>query len=148
MNSKTILLVEDNPDDVCLTLRAFKKANICNPVVVVRDGPDALDYMFGSGKWAGRDVNEKPALILLDLNLPKVSGVEVLRRLREDDRTRLCQVVVITTSREQRDVVASYELGANSYICKPVDFGQFAAAAQQIGLYWLVLNEPVPEGVK
>lgn len=144
MNNKTILLVEDNPDDETLTLRAFRKANIVNEVVVARDGAEALDYLFGTGKYAGRDPRERPAVILLDLKLPKIDGIEVLRRLRADDRTRLTHVVIITTSREEQDVIRGYELGANSYICKPVNFEEFAKVAQQIGLYWLVLNEPVP----
>lgn len=144
MNNKTILLVEDNPDDETLTLRAFRKANIVNEVVVARDGAEALDYLFGTGRYAGRDPRDRPAVILLDLKLPKVDGIEVLRRLRADDRTKLTQVVIITTSREEQDVIRGYELGANSYICKPVNFEEFAKVAQQIGLYWLVLNEPVP----
>lgn len=144
MNNKTILLVEDNPDDETLTLRAFRKANIVNDVVVARDGAEALDYLFGTGKYAGRNVNDRPAVILLDLKLPKIDGIEVLRRLRADERTKLTQVVIITTSREEQDVLNGYQLGANSYICKPVNFEEFAKVAQQIGLYWLVLNEPVP----
>ena len=144
MNSKTILLVEDNPDDVKLTLRAFRKANIANEIEVAKDGVEALDYMFATGKYAGRDVKDTPAVILLDLNLPRIGGIDVLNRIRSDERTRLVPVVVITTSREEKDVKGAYGLAANSYICKPVDFEQFAAAAEQIGLYWLVLNEPAP----
>ena len=144
MNTKTILLVEDNPDDVKLTLRAFRKAQIANPVEVARDGVEALDYIFGTGKYAGRNIADTPAVILLDLNLPKIGGIDVLSRLRSDERTKMVPVVVITTSREEQDVRGAYGLAANSYICKPVDFEQFAVAAQQIGLYWLVLNEPVP----
>lgn len=144
MNAKQILLVEDNPDDVELTLRAFRKAKITNQIEVARDGVEALEYIFGTGKYASRDVADTPSVILLDLNLPKISGIEVLRRIRGDERTRLVPVVVITTSREERDVKGAYGLTANSYICKPVDFEQFTVAAQQIGLYWLVLNEPVP----
>lgn len=138
MNHKTILLVEDNPDDVALTLRAFEKNRIANPVVVARDGIEALDFLFGD---AGR---ESPAVVLLDLKLPKVDGLEVLRRIREDERTRLTRVVVLTSSREQQDVARSYSLGANSFIRKPVDFQQFLEAVGQLGLYWLLLNEPPP----
>lgn len=144
MNSKTILLVEDNPDDVKLTLRAFRKANIANEIEVAKDGVEALDYMFATGKYAGRNVQDTPAVILLDLNLPRIGGIDVLSRIRSDQRTRFVPVVVITTSREEQDLKGAYGLAVNSYICKPVDFDQFAAAAQQIGLYWLVLNEPPP----
>lgn len=143
MKSKSILLVEDNPDDEALTVRAFKKAKIANDLVVARDGPEALEYIFGTGKYAGRDPSDCPALILLDLKLPKIDGLEVLHRLRADERTRLTPVVILTASREEKDVNRGYELGANSYICKPVDFEQFAASVHQIGLYWLVLNEPI-----
>lgn len=141
---KTILLVEDNPDDEALTLRAFRKNNILNPVVVARDGEEALDYLFGTGRHAGRDTAEQPQVALLDLKLPKLDGLEVLRRLRADPRTRLLPVVILTTSGEDRDILASYQLGANSYIRKPVDFEQFIEAARQLGLYWLVLNVPPP----
>lgn len=144
MNTKTILLVEDNPDDVKLTLRAFRKAHIANHIEVVKDGVEALDYIFATGKYAGRDVRDTPTVVLLDLNLPKISGLDVLCRIRGDERTRPVPVVVITTSREESDVRGAYGLAVNSYICKPVDFEQFAFAAQQIGLYWLVLNEPLP----
>jgi two-component system response regulator len=142
--AKVILLVEDNPDDEALTLRAFKKCNIANDVVVARDGVQALENLFGTGKYAGRDPTDLPAVIMLDLKLPKVDGLEVLRRLRGDDRTRLAPVVILTSSREERDVVNGYLLGANSYIRKPVDFEQFAQAVQQLGLYWLLLNEAPP----
>ena len=138
---KTILLVEDNPDDEMLTLRAMKKNKILNEIVVARDGSEALDYIFGTGKYEGRDVAASPQLILLDLNLPKIGGLEVLKRIREDSRTRLYPVVILTSSREERDLVESYKLGANSYIRKPVDFNQFIEAVQQLRLYWLVLNE-------
>lgn len=138
---KTILLVEDNPDDEMLTLRAMKKNKILNEIVVARDGSEALDYIFGTGKYEGRDVADSPQLILLDLNLPKIGGLEVLKRIREDSRTRLYPVVILTSSREERDLVESYKLGANSYIRKPVDFNQFIEAVQQLRLYWLVLNE-------
>lgn len=141
---KTILLVEDNPDDEALTLRAFRKSNILNPVVVARDGVEALDYLFGTGAHAGRDTAEQPQVVLLDLKLPKLDGLEVLQRLRADPRTRLLPVVILTTSNEDRDILSSYQLGANSYIRKPVDFEQFIEAARQLGLYWLVLNVPPP----
>ena len=141
---QVILLVEDNPDDEALTLRALKKNNILNTVVVVRDGVEAIEYLFGQGSYQGRDISVQPQLVLLDLKLPRMDGLEVLRRLRADARTRLQPVVVLTTSTEDRDVIASYELGANSYIRKPVDFEQFIEAVRQLGLYWLVLNTPVP----
>lgn len=145
MSEKIILLVEDNSDDEALTLRAFKKSNITNQVVVARDGAEALDYMFGVGKHAGRDVGELPQIILLDLKLPKVDGLEVLRRIREDSRTKLVPVVILTSSNEQEDRRNGYGLGANSYIRKPVDFTKFIEAVQQLGLYWLLLNENPPE---
>lgn len=140
----TILLVEDNPDDVALTERALKKARIVNKVVIARDGPEALDFLFGTGAYAGRDTGAMPEVVLLDLKLPKMDGLEVLRRLRGDQRTRVLPVVILTSSREDRDLTRSYELGANSYIRKPVDFKQFVKAVQELGLYWLVLNEPPP----
>jgi two-component system response regulator len=143
-HNRVILLVEDNPDDEALTLRALKKNNIFNEVVVARNGVEALDYLFGTGAHAGRDVRNQPQLVLLDLKLPKVDGLEVLRRLRADKRTALQPVVILTTSNEDRDVISSYELGANSYIRKPVDFEQFMEAVRQLGLYWLVLNVPAP----
>jgi len=145
MNSKIILLVEDNPSDVGLTRRALSKSHVANDLVVAEDGQAALDYVFGAGAYAGRDVAELPALVLLDLKLPKVGGLEVLRRIRADERTRRLPVVVLTTSKEEQDIAASYDLGVNSYIRKPVDFNQFAQAIQQLGLYWLVLNEPPPQ---
>jgi len=146
MTDRAILLVEDNPDDEALTLRAFKKHNITNEVVVAHDGAEALEYLFGTGRYAGRDLEVMPQLILLDLKLPKVDGLEVLRQLRADDRTRLLPVVVLTSSTEERDLVESYRLGANSYVRKPVDFTQFVEAARQLGLYWLLMNQapPVP----
>jgi CheY-like chemotaxis protein len=140
----TILLVEDNPDDVALTERALKKARIANKLVIARDGPEALDFLFGTGAYEGRDSSITPEVVLLDLKLPKLDGLEVLRRLRADQRTRLLPVVVLTSSKEDRDLTRSYELGANSYIRKPVDFKQFVKAVQDLGLYWLVLNEPPP----
>jgi CheY-like chemotaxis protein len=139
-----ILLVEDNLDDEALTLRALKKNNIHNEVVVAHDGVEALDYLFGTGIHAGRDLSVMPQLILLDLKLPKVDGLEVLRRLRSDARTRLLPVVILTSSTEEEDRIAGYGLGANSYVRKPVDFAQFIEAVRQLGLYWLILNEPVP----
>ncbi|MGA2603507.1 MAG: response regulator [Verrucomicrobiia bacterium] len=137
MNNRPILLVEDNSDDESLTLRAFKKNNIANEVIVVRDGTEALDFLYGNG-------NALPAMVLLDLKLPKVSGLEVLRRVRAESRTRLLPVIILTTSKEEQDLINSYQLGANSYICKPVDFAQFTEAVRQLGLYWLVLNQAPP----
>ncbi len=140
MENKMILLVEDNPRDEALTLRALKKNNILNDVVVARDGVEALDYFFGDG----RDHTSMPQLILLDLKLPKVSGLEVLQKLRADERTRRLPVVVFTSSSEEEDMIKSYDLGANSYVRKPVNFEQFVEATRQLGLYWLVLNEVPP----
>ncbi len=144
MNGTTILLVEDNPDDEALTLRAMKKNNIRNEIVVAHDGVEALDFLFGTGRYAGRDVGDTPQLILLDLKLPKIDGLEVLRRLRADPRTKFIPVVILTSSKEEQDLISSYSLGANSYVRKPVDFGQFMDAVHQLGMYWLVLNEPAP----
>jgi CheY-like chemotaxis protein len=144
MENKVILLVEDNPDDETLTLRALKKNNIKNEVVVARNGVEALDYVFGTGSYAGRDLNIMPQVVLLDLKLPKLDGLEVLRRLRADDRAKLLPVVILTSSNEEQDRITGYDLGANSYVRKPVDFSQFSEAARQLGLYWLVLNEPPP----
>lgn len=144
MKSKTILLVEDNPSDVGLTRRALEKSRISNDLVVVEDGQEALDYLFGTDPLTGQNVNELPALILLDLKLPKVDGLEVLRQIRADEHTRRLPVVILTTSSEEDDVAQSYDMGANSFIRKPVDFNQFAEAVQHLGLYWLVLNEPAP----
>lgn len=144
MTDKIILLVEDNPDDEALTLRAFRKNNIGNQVIVARDGAEALDYLFGTGKYAGRDTNVQPEVVLLDLKLPRIDGLEVLRRLRADERTQFVPVVVLTSSKEEQDLLNSYSLGANSYVRKPVDFNQFLEAVRQLGLYWLVLNEKAP----
>lgn len=146
MQTRTILLVEDNPDDEALTLRALRRNNIANEVVVAHDGVEALDYLWGQGGHQGRDVRDMPAVVLLDLKLPRVDGLEVLRRIRADLRTELVPVVILTSSKEEQDLVNGYKLGANSYIRKPVDFTQFTDAIRQLGLYWLVLNEvpPVP----
>lgn len=144
MSQKTILLVEDNSDDAELTLRAFRKNNISNHLVVVRDGAEALDYLFGNGAFHGRDVEELPQVVLLDLKLPKVDGLEVLRRIRADARTALLPVVILTSSREEQDIAKGYRLGANSYVRKPVNFDEFLGAARQLGLYWLLLNEVPP----
>lgn len=141
MKTKVILLAEDNPDDVQLTLRALKKSKIMNEVVIAQDGVEALDYLFGIGKYSGRDTKILPQVVLLDLKMPRMDGLEALQRIRSDERTKLLPVVVLTTSSEDKDRVESYKLGANSYIRKPVDFNQFADAVQQLGLYWLVLNE-------
>ncbi len=145
MDHKTILLVEDNINDEMLTLRAFKKNNIVNQIKVVRDGVEALDYLFASGKYAGHDPDDTPELVLLDLKLPKMNGLQVLRRLRADEKTRLLPVVILTSSDEDQDVIDSYHLGANSYVRKPVDFAQFTEAVRQLGLYWLVLNVAPPQ---
>ncbi|MGH7438377.1 MAG: response regulator [Polyangiaceae bacterium] len=139
--NKVILLVEDNDDDVALTLRAFGKSGVSNEVVVVRDGVQALDYLFGTGEYAEHGPHELPQVVLLDLKLPRVDGLEVLRKIRSEERTRRLPVVVLTSSNEQRDLVDSYNFGANSYVRKPVDFAQFLEAARQLGLYWLVLNQ-------
>ncbi|MBI5676422.1 MAG: response regulator [Nitrospirae bacterium] len=141
MKNKIILLAEDSPDDVKLTLRALKKSNILNEVIVAEDGVEALDYLFGTGKYAGRDTSVLPQVVLLDLKMPKMDGLDVLHRIRADERTKLMPVVILTTSSEDKDKVDSYKLGANSYIRKPVNFNQFVDAVQQLGLYWLVLNE-------
>ena len=145
MSRKVILLIEDNPDDEELALLAFQQSNVANEVVVARDGVEALDYLFGTGPHAGRDVAVLPQVVLLDLKLPKVDGLEVLRRVRADPRTRRLPVVVLTSSKEEQDMIESYDLGANSYVRKPVDFVQFLDAARQLQLYWLVLNEAPPQ---
>jgi two-component system response regulator len=145
MKDKIILLVEDNADDEALTLRALRKNNIRNDVVVARDGVQATDYLFGLGAYEGRDASVLPQLVLLDLNLPKVGGLEVLQKIRGDERTKRLPVVILTSSKEERDLLDGYERGANSYVRKPVDFTEFADAVRQLGLYWLVLNESPPE---
>ena len=145
MHNKTILLVEDNPDDEILTLRALEKNNIRNEVVVVRDGAEALDYLFARGAYASRTDHTPPIVILLDLKLPKIDGFEVLTLIRADERTRLVPVVILTTSNEDRDRLRGYSLGANSFVRKPVEFDRFIEAVRQLGLYWLLLNEPVPD---
>ena len=141
----SILLVEDNPDDELLTIRAFKRHHIVNAIDVVRDGQEALDYLTCKGAWAARDSCEQPQVVLLDLKLPKIDGLEVLRRIRADERLRAIPVVVLTSSREESDIIASYDLGANSYVRKPVDFAQFGEAVRDLGLYWLMLNEIPPK---
>jgi two-component system, response regulator len=141
---KTIMLVEDNPDDEELTLRALRKANIVNDVLVARDGQEALDVLFGTGKYAGKPPRTLPAVILLDLKLPKLNGIDVLARLRADPRTRLIPVVVLTSSSEDEDMLRSYESGANSYVRKPVEFPAFAAAVTQLGVYWMLINQGPP----
>jgi len=145
MKDKNILLVEDNPDDEKLTVRALKKNNIVNEVAIARDGVEALDYLFGTGAHAGRDLSVMPALVLLDLKLPKIDGHEVLRRIRADERTKRLPVVILTTSKEEQDLTSGYNGGANSYIRKPVDFTQFTEVVRQLGMYWLVLNQTPPK---
>ena len=144
MSNKIILLVEDNPDDVELTLRALRKNNIANDVVVARDGEEALEYLTATGKYAGRVAADLPQVVLLDLKLPKVGGLDVLRAMRADPRTQLLPVVILTSSTEEPDIITSYQLGANSYIRKPMDFNQFLEAVRQLGMYWLVLNQAPP----
>jgi two-component system response regulator len=145
MPVKIILLVEDNADDEELTTRALRKANIANEIVVTRDGKEAIDYLFGQGAYEGRDLSSMPAVILLDLKLPKLSGLDVLRRVRADPRTKLVPIVVLTSSSEDEDMLKSYESGANSYVRKPVEFGAFVNAVSQLGIYWMLLNQAVPK---
>jgi two-component system response regulator len=142
MDTRTILLVEDNPKDELLTLRALNKCRLANEIVVMRDGAEALDYLFAKGNYAGRDVDDLPTVILLDIKLPKIDGLEVLRRIRADERTRLLPVVILTSSDEEKDIIAGYELGANSYVRKPVAFSDFGMAIAELGRYWLITNEP------
>lgn len=144
MSKKTILLVEDNPDDEILTRMALQENNLLNEIVVAHDGVEALDYLFGRGRYAGRDLNDRPQVVLLDLKLPKLDGLDVLRAIRADDRTKFLPVVILTSSNEEQDLLAGYSFGANSYVRKPVDFHQFTDAVKQLGLYWLLLNEPPP----
>lgn len=144
LTNKTILLVEDNPDDAKLTLRAFKKSNIANPIAVAKDGVEALDFLFARGAYSDRSDKSLPVLVVLDLKLPKLDGHGVLKAIRADERTKLIPVVIMTSSKEEQDVVASYSLGANSYIRKPVDFAEFVEAAKLLGIYWLMLNQPLP----
>lgn len=144
---KTILLVEDNPDDVKLTLRAFKRNNMMNPIEVARDGVEALDFLFARGAHAERAGKALPALILLDLQLPKLDGLGVLKAIRADERTRYVPVVILTSSKEEQDLMGGYSLGANSYVRKPVDFGEFLEAVRLLGIYWLMTNQPPPERV-
>jgi two-component system response regulator len=142
--NKLVLLVEDNPTDEKLTLRAFKKSGVANEIFVVRDGAEALDYLFAKEKYAGRDPNILPALVMLDLNLPRIDGLEVLQRIRADERTKRVPVVILTASKEHEDIARGYAFGANAYVRKPVDFAEFAEAAKTLGLFWLLLNEPPP----
>jgi two-component system, response regulator len=144
MAEKTILLVEDNPDDEELTTRALRQAKIANEIVVARDGSEAIEFLFGQGRHAGRDLSQMPAVILLDLKLPKLSGLEVLQRLRADERTKLIPTVILTSSSEDEDMVKSYKWGANSYVRKPVEFGAFVNAVSQLGMYWMLLNQAPP----
>ncbi|MHB9029513.1 MAG: response regulator [Candidatus Latescibacterota bacterium] len=144
MDTRNILLVEDDPNDIDLTRRAFRKSSIANELVVVRDGVQAMDYLFGAGEFASRNVCDTPAIILLDLKLPKVGGLEVLNHVRSDDRTRLIPVIIVTSSGERQDLIEGYRLGANSYVRKPIRFEDFIQAVQQLGMYWLSLNEPPP----
>ncbi len=148
MKDAVILLVEDNPDDEALTLRALHKNRVSNPVIIVHDGVEALEFLFGEGIYAGRNISDLPAVILLDLKLPRLDGLEVLRRLRMDGRTSVIPVVVLTTSNEDKDILNSYALGANSYVRKPVDFDQFTEAVGKLGMYWLLVNEPPSSPLK
>jgi len=146
IRNRVILLVEDNPNDVELTLRAFKKSNVTNEIVVARDGEQAIQYLFSTGPHAGRNPKEMPEVVLLDMKLPKIDGLGVLRRIRADERTRRLPVVILTSSKEEKDVMSSYDLGANSFVRKPVDFADFVDAAKHLGIYWLTVNEPPSSG--
>jgi two-component system response regulator len=146
IRNRVILLVEDNPNDVELTLRAFEKSKVINEIVVAGDGEQAIHYLFSTGPHADRDPAKMPEVVLLDMKLPKIDGLGVLRRIRADQRTRRLPVVMLTSSKEERDVVKSYDLGANSFVRKPVDFAEFVDAARHLGIYWLVMNEPAPPG--
>jgi two-component system response regulator len=146
MTDRTILVVEDNPDDEEFTLRALRKANVANEIVVARDGQQAIDYLYAEGEYAGRDARAMPGVVLLDLKLPKVGGLEVLKRMRAEASTKLIPVVILTSSSEEEDMLASYMFGANSYVRKPVDFAAFASAVAKLGAYWMLLNEPAPNG--
>ena len=146
MSERTILVVEDNPDDEEFTLRALRRANVSNEIVVTRDGKEAVDYLFGEDQYAGRDLSVMPTVILLDLKLPKLNGIEVLKRIRSEARTRLIPVVILTSSSEDEDMINSYLSGANSYVRKPVEFASFATAVARLGVYWMLLNEPPPSG--
>jgi len=148
MSDKTILMVEDNPDDEEFTLRALHRAHVTNEIIVTRDGREALDYLFGENQYAGRDLSQLPAVILLDLKLPKLSGIDVLKRIRSEQTTRFIPVVVLTSSNEDEDMLNSYESGANSYVRKPVEFAAFANAVARLGAYWMLLNEPPPRKAK
>jgi CheY-like chemotaxis protein len=144
LRGKTILLVEDNPDDEALTIRALRKAHVSNEVIVARDGAEALEYLFAEGKYQGRDMTIQPQIVLLDLKLPKIDGLQVLERIRSDSRTDLIPVVILTTSKEEKDLIGGYRLGANSYVAKPVDFVEFTEAVKSLGMYWLLINERPP----
>lgn len=144
MTEKTILLVEDNPDDEALTIRALRKAHVSNEVIVARDGAEALDYLFAEGRYHGRNTTVQPQIVLLDLKLPKIDGLQVLERIRADKRTELIPVVILTTSKEEKDLISGYSLGANSYVAKPVDFVEFTEAVKNLGMYWLLINERPP----
>ncbi|HET9237357.1 MAG TPA: response regulator [Oligoflexus sp.] len=144
MTGKTILLVEDNPDDEALTIRALRKAHVSNEVIVARDGAEALDYLFAEGHYQGRNTSVQPQIVLLDLKLPKIDGLQVLERIRADKRTELIPVVILTTSKEEKDLISGYRLGANSYVAKPVDFVEFTDAVKNLGMYWLLINERPP----
>jgi len=143
VDSKVILLVDDNPDDVLLTIRALKKSKVSNEIIITSDGIEALDFLFAQGKYTDHDINKLPAVVLLDLKMPRMDGLEVLRRIRADERTKFLPVVILTCSKEEEDLINSYKLGANSFIHKPVDWNRFAKAIRTLGMYWVVMNEPI-----